>query len=89
MVETYGHSRTARCAALPANGQADPLRKPDLLAGFPAKNPAKRPNTLGTLLELGFELVDLVHPLLELCICRVLADATYGPAQDFSAAEPR
>ena len=36
--------------------------------------------------ELGLELVDLVHSLLELGVCRVLADAAHGPAQDLRAA---
>src|SRR5271166_2710829 len=38
------------------------------------------------LSELGLELVDLVHSLLELGVCRVLADTAHGPAQDLRAA---
>ena len=36
--------------------------------------------------ELGLEFVDLVHPLLELGVCRVLADAAHGPTQNLGAA---
>jgi hypothetical protein len=37
-------------------------------------------------LELSLEFVDLVHPLLELGVCRVLAGAPHGPAQNLRAA---
>jgi hypothetical protein len=37
-------------------------------------------------LELGFELVDLVHSLLDLRVHGVLADAAHRPAHDFGAA---
>src|SRR5580658_2428701 len=36
--------------------------------------------------EPGFELADLTHPVLQLRICRVLADAAHRPAQDLRAA---
>src|SRR6266568_5896750 len=39
-----------------------------------------------SLSELGFEFVNLLHPLLELCICRVLTDTAQSPAQDFRTA---
>lgn len=41
---------------------------------------------LGAVSELGLEFVDLVHPVLELGVCRVFADAAHGPAQDLGAA---
>jgi hypothetical protein len=39
----------------------------------------------GNRLELGLQVGDLVHPVLDLGVGRVLADAADGPAQDLRA----
>src|SRR3984885_1413041 len=36
--------------------------------------------------EPGFKFADLTHPVLNLCVGRVLADAAHGPAQNLRAA---